>query len=87
MCDARPEALEQIARRYPRVRQTTRFEEVLADDADRRGVIATPISTHYELAQAALESGKHTFVEKPLAGSLAEAVQPGGAGARSSASC
>ena len=75
VCDARPEAIEQIARRYPGVRQTARFEDVLADDAIDAVMIATPISTHYELAQAALTSGKHTFVEKPLAGSLAEAVR------------
>jgi predicted dehydrogenase len=48
---------------------------VLADDAIDAVMIATPISTHYELARAALTSGKHTFVEKPLAGSLAEAVR------------
>ena len=30
-------------------------------------VIATPISTHYELTRQALHSGKHVFVEKPLA--------------------
>ena len=75
VCDARPEAVEQIARRYPGVRQIARFEDVLADDAIDAVMIATPISTHYELARAALTSGKHTFVEKPLAGSLAEAVR------------
>ena len=36
-------------------------------------MIATPIATHYELALAALEAGKHVFVEKPLAASLTEA--------------
>ena len=75
MCDARPEALAQIGRRYPGLRQTTEFAEVLADSEVEAVVVATPISTHYPLARAALEAGKHTFVEKPLAGSLAEATQ------------
>ena len=30
-------------------------------------VIASPATTHYELARAALEAGRHVFVEKPLA--------------------
>jgi predicted dehydrogenase len=75
VCDARPEALAQIGRRYPGLRQTTEFGEVLAHSEVEAVVVATPISTHYPLARAALEAGKHTFVEKPLAGSLAEATQ------------
>jgi predicted dehydrogenase len=73
VCDARPEALAQIGRRYPGVGQTTDFAAVLADADVEAVVVATPISTHYSLARASLEAGKHTFVEKPLAGSLAEA--------------
>jgi predicted dehydrogenase len=74
VCDARPEALAQVGRRYPGLRHYTDFADVLADDDVEAIVVATPISTHYPLARAALESGKHTFVEKPLAGSLAEAT-------------
>lgn len=73
ICDARPEALAHVARRYPGVPQTTSYAEILADETIEAVVVATPISTHYELGRAALEAGKHTFVEKPLAGSLAEA--------------
>jgi predicted dehydrogenase len=75
VCDARPEALTQLARRYPAVPGTTSYEEVLADDTIEAVVVATPISTHFELARAALERGKHTFVEKPLASSLAQASE------------
>jgi len=48
---------------------TTKYEDVLGDDAIDAVAIATPISTHHALAAAALEAGKHVFVEKPLAGS------------------
>ena len=75
VCDLRPESLAQLARRYPGIPQTTDFDEVLADPTIEAVVIATPISTHYPLGRAALEAGKHTFVEKPLAGSLAEASE------------
>ena len=38
-------------------------------------VIATPVSTHFELAKRALEQGKHCFIEKPMTSSTAEAEQ------------
>jgi predicted dehydrogenase len=52
---------------------TTRvYEDLLDDESIEAIAVATPISSHFALALAALESGKHVFVEKPLAGSLAE---------------
>jgi predicted dehydrogenase len=67
VCDLRQEALHTVARRYPSVRTTMGFEEVLEDDEVEAIVVATPVSTHYALALAALEAGKHVMVEKPLA--------------------
>jgi predicted dehydrogenase len=75
VCDLREDALEKIARRYPSVTTTTRYAEVLADDSVDSVVIATPVSTHHPLAAAALEAGKHVFVEKPLAASSEESLQ------------
>jgi len=72
-CDLRTKALAALARRYPAVPWTTRFDQVLEDPAVEAVVVATPVSTHYELALAALAAGKHVFVEKPIAGSSAEA--------------
>ena len=75
VCDARTEMLETVARRYPEVKCTTRYEDLLrADDLDAIA-IATPVSTHHALAIAALEAGKHTFVEKPLAASTEQVVE------------
>ena len=75
VCDRRPEALEQLAKRYPSVRGTTTFSDVLDDPSVEAVAVATPIGTHLELARAALESGKHTLVEKPLAHSVAGALE------------
>jgi len=75
VCDAREERLEAIGRRYPAVRRTTCFDDLLVDPELDAIVIATPVSTHFELAAAALRAGKHVFVEKPLAASSAEAVE------------
>jgi len=73
VCDRRSEALSAIERRYPAVRTTTDFGDVLGDPAVDAVAIATPVGTHYELALAALDAGKHVFVEKPLAASSQQA--------------
>ena len=46
---------------------------MLADPELDAVVVATPVPTHAELARRALEAGKHVFVEKPLAQSVADA--------------
>src|SRR5271169_1979093 len=59
--------LELVQRRYPAVKTTTRLQEVLEDPAIDAIVIATPVSTHFELGMAALKAGKHLWLEKPMA--------------------
>ena len=53
ICDLRSELLESVGRRYPAVERTQRFDELLTDPAVDAVAIATPVSTHYELASAA----------------------------------
>ena len=43
------------------------FDGVLKDKTIAAVAIATPAATHYALAKAALNAGKHVFVEKPIA--------------------
>jgi predicted dehydrogenase len=73
-CDLRPDVLEAIGRRYPAVETTTSFVDVLADPRVEAVVIATPVSKHHAMAAAALNAGKHVFVEKPLAASSEESL-------------
>lgn len=75
VCDLDEAALAKIARRYPAARTTTDYESLLAADDVEAIVIATPVTTHHPLAMAALEAGKHVFVEKPLAASSQEASE------------
>jgi protoporphyrinogen oxidase/predicted dehydrogenase len=75
LCDLRESALEPLARRFPAVPATTRYEEVLNDPSIGAVAIATPVSTHHSLAIAALNAGKHVFVEKPLAASADHAIE------------
>ncbi len=77
LCDPREAARERAKLRYPSLITTADFDEVLSDDDIDAVVIATPVSTHYELARAALLAGKHVFVEKPLAASAREALELG----------
>jgi len=67
LCDVSGERLAQVARQYPGARTATDYGSVLNDSEVDAVVISTPVSTHYELASAALLSGKHVLVEKPLA--------------------
>ncbi len=73
VCDLMPSRLDHITALYPEAQATQRYEDLLASDIDAV-VIATPVSKHYPLAMAALRAGKHVLVEKPLAGSAAEAM-------------
>jgi predicted dehydrogenase len=74
ICDSDRTRVDRLARRYPSVRTTQSLEDVLADPAVDAVVLATPVHTHYALAKRCMEAGKHTFVEKPLAASTAEAA-------------
>ena len=73
LCELRADVLDAVASRYPGIRCTPHFEEVVSDEAVDAIAIATPVSTHHPLARIALEAGKHVFVEKPLAGSSTHA--------------
>ena len=68
-CDVRKDRLDAIVARYPATKATTQYEAVLANASIVAVLVATPISTHYELGSAALRAGKHVFIEKPLAAS------------------
>jgi predicted dehydrogenase len=75
ICDRSQSALQRAKRTYPGVRLTSELSDVLtATDIDAIAVI-TPVWTHYELAKAALENGKHVFVEKPFTSTSAQAQE------------
>jgi len=64
-----------LVQRLRGVQAVENIEEILRDDDINAVLIATPLSTHYELAKAALTAGKHVFVEKPLTEDYRSAVQ------------
>ena len=60
---------------YPHTKTVRTVEELLADTAIQLIVVATPNETHFRLARQALEAGKHVVIDKPFAGSSAEAKE------------
>ncbi len=75
ICDTDAERLGRFGRRYPSVRATQDLDQLLHDSELDGILLATPVDTHYQLARRILEAGKHTFVEKPLASSTANASE------------
>lgn len=74
LAEVRAERLEEVVRMTGADRATTEWEELVADpDIDALMISATPETTHYPMAKASLEAGKHVLLEKPIAMTLEEA--------------
>jgi predicted dehydrogenase len=65
--------LKGLSRAYPTTLVASSLEEILSNPDVSAVAIATPATTHAELATMALEAGKSVLVEKPLAASAAQA--------------
>jgi len=72
VCDTDPAACAKGVNLDAEVQVCTNYREVLANPAISAVAIATPATTHYEVAKEALLAGKDVFVEKPLALEVAE---------------
>lgn len=57
----------QVEKRFPGMRTSDDAAVAIGDASVDAVVVATPTVTHYEIAKAALEAGKHVLVEKPIA--------------------
>ena len=71
--DLREERLELVRRKHPGVNVVRHAKDVIDDPNVDAIVVATPVSTHYELAKRALLAGKHVLVSKPMVSSTDEA--------------
>jgi len=75
VADERAESRELLSKHYPSVAASDSAMEIIKDNTIDAIVIATPVSSHYELARKALLEGKHVLVEKPMTSSVAEAKE------------
>src|SRR3982750_2642285 len=55
-----------LQRRYPAIKVSREVRDLLNDPAIDAIAVATPVQTHFELGLAALQAGKHVWMEKPM---------------------
>jgi len=67
-----PAARKRAQKAYPGIHVTADAAEVMTSTEIDAVAVITPVWTHYELAKAALENGKHVFVEKPFTSNTAQ---------------
>ncbi|MCP4753179.1 MAG: Gfo/Idh/MocA family oxidoreductase [Proteobacteria bacterium] len=76
VCDLDEERLRKVNGLFPNVETTTTNYRQILDDPEVSAVaIATPVGTHFSLAKAALEAGKHVLIEKPMTDSVKDAQE------------
>jgi predicted dehydrogenase len=73
--DVRANRLDVVRTRHPTVRTETDYRQLLADPTIDAIAIATPVTTHFELALQALRADKHVLVEKPLTNTSEQAIR------------
>jgi predicted dehydrogenase len=72
MCDISTERLKHLKGLYPEVKGETDYNLMLNDGSVDAVAVATSVKMHFPMAKAALEAGKHTMIEKPMASSAAQ---------------
>ena len=75
VCDKSPTARKRIHKSYPHIKVVSESADLLSSPEIDAIAVVTPVWTHYELTKAALENGKHVFVEKPFTSDSAQAEE------------
>jgi predicted dehydrogenase len=75
VCDKSPTARKRIHKSYPHLKVASESADLLSSPEIDAIAVVTPVWTHYELTKAALENGKHVFVEKPFTSDSAQAEE------------
>jgi len=70
ICDSYKASLKRASEAAPNAQQLTDYRAVLENPEVQAVVIATPTPLHKDIALAALQSGKHVYLEAPMAHSI-----------------
>ena len=73
--DLSVERLTEVHKRHPQVKLTTDYRDVISDPDVDAVVVATPVSSHFDIARRALEAKKHVLVTKPMTADSQQAAQ------------
>ena len=72
ICDPSKETLNKKSEKYPEIKTTVSFEDIISSPEINVVAIAAPAEKHYSLVKKSLLAKKHVFVEKPLATKIEE---------------
>jgi predicted dehydrogenase len=75
VADTKPGRLSYVDKRYPHVKTTADYRELLSDPTIDAIVVSTPVTTHFDIGKEVLLAGKHAFIEKPLAYNFRDASE------------
>jgi len=75
ICDLDEKRLGQAKCTFPFIKVASNPKDLINSDEIQAIAIVTPVFTHYQLAKAALEAGKHIFVEKPFTSNAGQAEE------------
>jgi len=74
ICDGNSAALARASKAYPNIQMMTDARELIRSPQVDAVAVVTPVWTHFKFAKAALENGKHIFVEKPFTAKASQAL-------------
>lgn len=75
IADAGSGARQRAQKAFPGIHILSSSSELVASPNIDAIAVVTPVWTHFELAKAALENGKHVFIEKPMTTTSAQAEE------------
>ena len=73
ICDFSADRLEAAGKIYPQVKLVNSVGDLYTQNSLDAVAVATPVSTHYQLARQALEKDKHVWIEKPMTDKVEQA--------------
>lgn len=74
-CDKKSDRLKDVSKKYPSIKTTKNFDDIIGDKSVDAVIIATPLTSHYLLAKKALLANKHVWVEKPMTKNSEQAAE------------
>lgn len=74
-CDLEQKNIDRLQKSFPAIKYTKEYTDILKNNEIDLVCIATPTSSHFTLAKAAIEAGKHVLIEKPICQTSDQAKQ------------